>query len=256
MQWEPCNFQPFNCAFAGREVHDLWRFEASLFVGYHTHAVASAKYYALAIQLEDVATGNGEIAIKDLLTCNNPKSRSSLHPRADQIHVWNGMGWTKYYYHTSNTWCAENTTEETSKTVKSGDTVFFLRSTMGADGDTITLSGGVSLSKGQVVTATSPAKYFFVSYPWPTSFAIADFKNCIANIKGRTSLHPRADQVHRWNGMGWTKFYYHSTYEGFVKDGEDKVTEEVLDPGEGVFFLRSTMGVDGDALTFTKPTGL
>ena len=42
-----------------------------------------------------------------------------------------------------------------------------------------------------------------------------------------------------------------------MKDGETKVTDDKLDVGEGVFFLRSQMGANsGDTLTFTKPEGL
>lgn len=219
-------------------------------------------YYAIAIQFEDVGSGTPrEIAIKDLLTCNAPKGRGDLHDWADQIHVWTGGSWQKFFYHTSGVWYEENGIEETQKTVKSGDTVFFRRSDRGnKSGDTITISGAISLTTPQVVTSLANSTYYFVSYPWPVKFAIADFKNCVNDNKGRTSLHDWADQVHRWNGAGWTKYFYNSTagIEGYcIESDTTKVTDHCLNVGEGVFFRRSDRGnKSGDTLTFTKPAGL
>ena len=226
-------------------------------VGYNSIAnVAPGRYYPLAIQFTDVGSTQ-EIAIKDILVCSNPKSRPALHSWADMIHVWNGMGWVKYFYSTSNTWCLENTTEETKATVKSGDTVFFVRSARGnATGDSITLSGAVTIAAQPITTSLASGKYYFLSYPWPVQFAIADFKECLSNPIGRPSLHPWADQIHRWDGMGWQKYYYDSNKLGFVKDGESDVTTEKLNVGEGVFFVRSARGLAGDTITFTKPEGL
>ena len=230
---------------------------ASYFVGYNTIAnVAPGRYYPLAIQFTDVGSTQ-EIAIKDILVCSNPKSRPALHSWADMIHVWNGMGWVKYFYSTSNTWCLENTTEETKATVKSGDTVFFVRSARGnASGDSITLSGSVTIAAQPITTSLVSGKYYFLSYPWPVEFAIADFNKCLNNPVGRPSLHPWADQIHRWDGMGWQKYYYNSSKLGFVKDKEENVTTDKLNVGEGVFFVRSARGVAGDTLTFTAPEGL
>ena len=226
-------------------------------VGYTTVEVAKNKYHALGIQLTDVSASDFTISIQDLVKGSNPKGWSSLNARADQIHVWNGMAWTKYFYHnTLLKFVKSGETEASTDTLKNGDTVFFLRSSMGAVGDTITLSGGVNLSTTPASVAVAKNKYVFMSYPWPVEFAIADFKNVSSNPKGWTSLNARADQVHRWTGMAWEKYYYNSTAGGYVKNGESEITTDKLEVGEGVFFLRSSMGATGDTITFTKPAGL
>ena len=216
-----------------------------------------SKFYALAIQFEDVAANDGTVAIVNLLTCSNPQGRPSLHAWADQIHVWTGMAWQKYFYNSDiKTWSKDGASDATTDSVKAGDTVFFVRSSRGAAGDTITLSGGVHLATAPMSIDVVKSKYYFVSYPWPVAFGVASFKECLSNPIGRPSLHAWADQVHRWTGMAWSKYYYNSDLKGFVKDGESSITTDKLEPGEGCFFVRSARGVDGDTLTFTKPEGL
>ena len=162
-----------------------------------------------------------------------------------------------YYSSTLNTWVRDGETAETSATVSNGETVFFLRSSAGANsGDTITLSGEVNLIEPSQVVSVTRGGYHFVTYPWPVQFAVNGFLAASSNAKGWTSLNARADQVHLWSGSAWVKYYYSTTYNGYVKDGEAKVTEDKLDFGEGVFFVRSSAGANGDKLTFTKPEGL
>lgn len=230
-----------------------------LSVGYQTVPVKRMAYTALGIQFKETGVADKTIAIKDLLKATPAKGWTSLNPRADQIHKWTGSAWMKFYYSsTLNTWIKDGEVAETTETVSNGDTVFFLRSSAGANsGDTITVSGEVNVIEPSHVVSVTRMKYHFISYPWPVQFAVNGFLAASSNAKGWTSLNPRADQVHRWTGNAWSKYYYSTTYSGYVKDGETAVTEDKLDVGEGVFFLRSSAGANsGDTITFTKPEGL
>lgn len=204
-----------------------------------------------------MSSSDATVSIQKLFTSSNPKGWTSLHVRADQIHRWTGMAWSKYYYSsTLNAWVKDGESEATTDAVANGETFFFLRSAQGVAGDTINLSGEVNVVKNSETVEVTKNKYHFIAYPWPTQFAVKDFLSASSNPKGWTSLHVRADQVHRWSGMAWVKYYYNSTIGGYVKDGESAITEDKLDVGEGVFFLRSAQGATGDTITFTKPSGL
>lgn len=86
-----------------------------------------------------------------------------------------------------------------------------------------------------------------------TSIAIKDLLK-VDTPYGMTALNGAADQIHVWTGMAWDKYFYHSNLKGFVKSGENAITTDVIEPGEGFFFLRSMRG--NGTLTFTKPVGL
>ena len=257
MQGFYCIYPPIYSTKSNRATQNFNGNSASHFVGYQTVPVTKNKYHALAVQFRDVAASDGTVAVKDLFTSSNPKGWTSLNPRADQIHLWTGMAWQKYYFNSTLTaWVKDGESEETTDTVSNGDTFFFLRSMQGVNGDTITLSGSVTTVEPSSEVVVTKNKYHFIAYPWPVEFAVADFMKASSNPKGGTSLNPRADQVHRWTGMAWEKYYYNTTVGGYVKEGESEVTTAKLGVGEGVFFLRSMQGATGDKITFVKPAGL
>lgn len=209
-----------------------------------------SKFVALGVQFKDVASTDGTIPVKDLLKVNTPYGRTAIGGLADQIHVWTGMAWQKYYYNSTITnWAKEGTTTLTDDVVKHGDTVFFIRSSRG-DG-VVTLAGELAPLTAKMQYSLTKSKYHFVAYPWPVSFKIKDFLGCIDKPYGRTAIGGLADQVHVWTGMNWAKYYYNTTAGGFVKEGETTITEDAIEAGQGVFFLRSSRG-DG-VLTFDGP---
>ena len=226
-------------------------------VGYQTFTVAKNKYYALAVQFKDVKSSTTTMPIQNLITSSNPKGYTKLHSRADQIHVWTGMAWAKYYLNSNlNKFVKDGESVATEDTVKNGDTVFFLRSAQGGTADSITLPGEVNVVQSSVTVEVTKNKFHFISCPWPVDISVNDFKDFSSNPKGYTKLHSRADQVHRWTGMAWKKYYLNSNLNGYVLDGETAVTTDKIEAGEGVFFLRSAQGAVGDTITFAKPAGL
>ena len=226
-------------------------------VGYQTMPVTKSKYHAFAVQFKDVSKTDAEVAIQDLLTCSNPQGGTRVVTTVDQIHLWDGMGWIKYFYSNSlSKWVKDGEQDATTDTVKNGDTFFFLRSSKGKAGDTVTLNGEVNTVQASKEVEVTKSKYHFVAYPWPVQFEVNGFLAASSNPQGGTRVVTTVDQVHRWDGMGWIKYYYNTTLGGYVKDGESEITKDKLDAGEGVFFLRSSKGKAGDKLSFTKPAGL
>ena len=222
-----------------------------------TMPVTKSKFHALAVQFKDVSKANTEIAIQDLLTCSNPQGGSGTVGTVDQIHLWTGMAWSKYFYSkTLSKWVKENETEATLDTVKNGDTFFFLRSSKGKTGDTVTLNGEVNPIEPTEGVVVTKSKFHFIAYPWPVEFPVNGFYAASSNPQGGSGTVGTVDQVHRWTGMEWSKYYLNKTLDGYVKDGESEITKDKLAVGEGVFFLRSSKGKTGDTIKFTKPAGL
>ena len=257
MQGFHCIYPPIYSTKSDRAAVNFKGISTSHLVGYQTQEVTKGKYHAFAVQFKDVSKANAEIAIQDLFTSSNPQGGTRVAGTVDQIHLWDGMGWVKYYFDsTLKQWVKDGETDPTKETVKNGDTFFFLRSTKGKTGDTISLSGEVNVVQASQDVEVTKGKYHFISYPWPVQFAVNDFLAASTNPQGGTRVAGTVDQVHRWDGMGWVKYYYDTTRGGYVKDGESEITTDKLDAGEGIFFLRSTKGKAGDKITFTKPAGL
>ena len=107
-------------------------------------AVTKSKYIALGIQFTGVNADNRTIAIKDLLKVDTPWGRPTINAMADQIHLWTGMAWKKYFYNSDiNSWSESGQSTETADTVQNGDTVFFLRSSRGNGTLTFTKPSGL-----------------------------------------------------------------------------------------------------------------
>ena len=218
--------------------------------------VSKNQFHAFAVQFKDVGRADAEISVQDLLTCDDPQPGTRVINTADQIHLWNGSAWVKYYLSsafTPNKWVKDGESDPTTDTVKNGDTFFFRRSSKKIAN--VTLNGevnpvvpteeGINLAKNG---------FYFVCYPWPIEFPVTSFKDATSDPQGGTRVINTADQVHRWTGNAWSKYYLDSNLGGYVKDGETAVTTDKLRVGEGVFFRRSSKKVG--TLKFTKPSGL
>ena len=163
------------------------------------------------------------------------------------------MAWSKYYYNTTlSAWVKDGETDPSEDIVSGGETVFFRRASKGAG--TLNISGEVDVQTPSESVEVSANKFAFIAYPWPVKFPVTGFVDACSKPWSGTKLLNTVDQVHRWTGMAWSKYYYNSTLGGYVKDGENELTKDEIEPGEGVFFRRSSKGAC--TLTFTKPEGL
>ena len=234
-------------------------------VGYQTITVAPGTTTGLAVQFS--STDGSEIKIKDLVTVNNPKGGGSIGAATDQIWTYDGYNWTKYYYYSGrgvSKWLKTpvvnaGTDAETEDIIANGQSFFFIRSTSGAAGDTVTLSGAVvPLAEARTISV-APGTTTAMAYPWPEGFKIKNFNTFNSNPKGGGSIGAATDQIWTYDGYNWTKYYYYSgrgvskwLKTPVVNAGTDAETEDEIVAGQAFFFIRSTSGAAGDVISFTR----
>ena len=138
MQGFHCIYPPIYSTKSDRKTHNFKGNSASHFVGYNTIAVPADQLYAYGVQFTEVS-GITELAIKDLLTVDKPKGAAKIGDNADQMWVWSGSSWKKYFYSSGRGskvtgWCAEdNVVEITPDKIGVGQGFFFRRASS-ADG--------------------------------------------------------------------------------------------------------------------------
>ena len=232
-------------------------------VGYQTITVAPGSTTGLAVQFEKVSGGN--ISIKDLVQSNNPKGAASIGGTADQIWTYDGFSWTKYYFYSARgvtKWLKTPVTNaatdaETTDEIGNGESFFFVRSSSGAAGNTVTLSGEVVPLSSTREISVAPGSTTAMAYPWPEGFKIKNFNNFNANPKGAASIGGTADQIWTYDGYSWTKYYFYSA-RGVTKwlktpvtnAATDTETEDTIAAGQAFFFIRSSSGAAADKISF------
>ena len=231
--------------------------ESANIVGYSTvSGIGASQYVALGTIFENVAGGN--IAVKDVVTGNLVGAGSIGN--ADQIWRWNTAtsAWTKYFYYSSRgvtQWRKSGETAETTDTIPTGETFFFLRAGGAADA-TLTLAGGVKDLTGTSSFTVSASQLAFASNPWPIAINIKDFSNYYTSgsAVGAGSIG-NADQIWLWNtsSSAWTKYFYYSSRgtTQWRKSGESAETTDTIPAGVGFFFQRAGGAADA-TVTFSN----
>ena len=219
----------------------------------------------LGVQFKDIATAS--IKIKDLVKVSNPKGGGSIGGTTDQIWTYDGYEWTKYFYYDARgvkKWLktpvsAPATAPETEDTIGNGQSFFFVRSSSGVAGDTVTLSGEVVALASKPAYTVAPKSTTAMAYPWPQSFKIKDFNQFNANPKGGGSIGGTTDQIWTYDGYEWTKYFFYDA-RGVKKWLKTPVsapataleTEDEIAVGQAFFFVRSSAGSAGDQIVFKQ----
>ena len=234
-------------------------------VGYQTITVAPGTTTGLAVQFS--STDGGEIKIKDLVAGSNVKGGGGIGGTVDQIWTYDGFNWTKYFFYSGRgvtKWLRTPVVKasedpETEDTIANGQSFFFIRSTSGAVGDTVTLSGAVVPLAETRSIAVAPGTTTAMAYPWPEGFKIKNFNSFNSNPKGGGGIGGTVDQIWTYDGFNWTKYFYYSG-RGVTKwlktpvtnASTDVETEDEIAAGQAFFFIRSTSGSTGDTISFTR----
>ena len=233
--------------------------ESANTVGYDTATAPKNSFIAVGVQFVDPLTDAVRtVAISNLVETTNPRTGNAMNNNVDQIHVWTGNAWRKYYNKTGVGYVlngAADTSKATSDTVSVGDCVFFRKGNH-KDGGEAKICGAIY--SGDTVEYSLPKNAFtFVAYPWPVDFSIAKFAEIISNPRAGAAMNNNVDQIHVWTGNAWRK-YYNKNGVGYVENGAadtSKATEDSIEPGVGVF-IRKGNHKDGGTVTFTKPAFL
>ena len=235
-------------------------------VGYKQINVAAGTMVGMGVQFSDTTTEN-TIAVKDLVSIPeaDQKGSNGFGATADQIWMWDvsNTTWKKYFFRKQGTrvigWCKQGETAVTEDTLADGDGFFFVRPT--GSGALVTLNGAVNCKDPSVPVSVAAGTMTFMTYPWPLSYAIADFVDNIptADQKGSNGFGATADQIWTWDvaNTAWKKYFFRkqgTKVIGWCKQGETAVTADTIDPGTCFFFVRPTGS--GTTITFTKPAGL
>lgn len=225
--------------------------ESQNIVGYDSKALTKGTFYALGTQFEKVQDPTAVFAISNLVVTINPKTGITLNNNVDQIHVWTGSSWAKYYHYTGVGYVKDGETTETTDTLTFGTGFFFRKGNDLTKNGSSSFSGQVSQSN-QVTRTLTKGTFVFMTNPWPSPLGIAQFKNSITNPKTGVTLNNNVDQVHLWTGSSWTK-YFNYTAVGYVKDGETTETTDVIPLGMGFFIRKGNDLTKNGVLTLTSP---
>lgn len=243
-----------NPFLATHGIRAFLRFQTSS--AYQTVPVAKNSMTALGIQFNEVGSQDKEIPVKSLLSVDVPKPGTGANNLTDQIHVWTGAAWKKYYNQRNVGWvCVDQAdkTVETEDTVKVGDGVFFRRP--GSATANITLSGEVCVNDATMGVDVAKNSMTFFAYPWPTSIAISNFYNYVSVPKSGTGANNLTDQVHVWGGAAWKKYFHSRSLGGYASaDDTTKLTEDKIESATCFFFRRP--GSATATITFPRPEGL
>ena len=256
MQGFYCIYPPIYSTKSDRKTHNFKGNSASDFVGYQTVAVAKSSMTALGLQFKDVGALNKEVPIKSLLTVDVPKPGTGANNLTDQIHVWTGSNWKKYYNQRNVGWVSvdqEDKTVETTDTVKVGDGIFFKRP--GSAAANLTVSGEVIVQDATIPVEVAKSSMTFLAYPWPTELEISTFYNCVSVPKSGTGANNLTDQIHVWTGSNWKKYFHSKSLGGYAAaDNTTVLTTDKITAGTCFFFKRP--GSATATITFAKPEGL
>ena len=219
----------------------------------------------MAVQFKDVATGS--IKIKDLVKVSTPKGGGTIGGTVDQIWTYDGNTWTKYFYYDARgvkKWLKTPVTTpatalETEDTINNGQSFFFVRSSSGAVGDTVTLAGEVVALADKPEYPVTAGSTTAMAYLWPMAFKIKNFNQFNANPKGGGTIGGTVDQIWTYDGNTWTKYFYYDA-RGVKKWLKTPVstpataleTEDEIAVGQAFFFVRSSSGAAGDKITFKQ----
>jgi len=225
--------------------------ESANIVGYETKTLTKATFYAIGNQFQKVQDPTAVYAISNLVVTVNPKTGTSLNNNVDQIHVWGGSSWVKYYNYTGVGYVKDGQITETTDTLPPGAGYFFRKGNDLTKNGSATFSGQVSQSN-QVVRTITKATFVFMTNPWPSTLSIAAFTTALTNPKTGTTLNNNVDQVHLWTGSSWTK-YYNYTGVGYVKDGQITETTDMIPVGAGFFIRKGNDLTKNGVLTLNSP---
>ena len=243
-------------------------------MGYNTITVAPGATVAMGVQFETV--DQKEIPIKNLVSIPLADQKygasTSKSDAGDNIWVYNGASWTKYYAYkgkgmTSGRWCVVGDTTYAeipdTLTLKAGQSFFFVRPSTATSNVDITLSGGVKALNTPLEYSIAPGATVAMTFPWPVAMKVKEFgKYMVAADRkygASTSKSDAGDNIWVYNGASWTKYY---AYKGKgMTDGRwcvvgDTTYEEigdniVINPGQGFYFVRPSTATANTTITFS-----
>ena len=213
----------------------------SSIVGYTTQAVGANKYAMIGVQFEGISNSDGEIAINDFITgdfaATDYDDQDEFLDTATEIQVWEGSGYTHYYYLNAHGdyatgWC-DDWGDYTEDTLLPGTAVWFWAKTGACN---VTTPGQV-FSEDDTEITCKEAKYTMVANFMPVELDLNNsdqvtFDGLIGtDYDDMDEFLETASEIQLWEGSGYTHYYYlnaHSDYAtGWCDDWGDYLTDTI-----------------------------
>lgn len=171
-------------------------------------------------QFKTTGSSTDKIAINDLVKLTNvtPGTFSTRNTTAPHIQVWNGTGYTHFFYISDATGgdasgCWARTKAKATETIDLGKGFWFSAPVV-EDGAVATFAGEVKSDANTKEIAIGDTEFVIVGNPFPTdlTFEMMTTKDLVpATFSARNTDAPHM-QV--WNGTGYTHYFYISDATG------------------------------------------
>lgn len=188
--------------------------ESANTVGYNTTSVAADSWYMIATQFKGIGQVTDVIPVNQLCTVKGIDATTfSTRNDGAQIQVYNGVGYTIYYYisdarnATGPCWTSSNRALADTVTIPLG-TAFWLKTpaTVGADAS-ITVAGEVKTDATTVTTPVGASEWTQVANPFPTDLTLGMITTTGLTAQPFANRNSGA-QIQVYNGVGYTIYYY------------------------------------------------
>ncbi len=166
--------------------------------------------------------------------------QNSLEALADNLYLWNGTGWTPYWYSSSlETWTSNGFTSSNNDVVFPDDGIFVIRRS--TDALSLVFTGSVP-TQNQLTRI--PAGSSFIGSKYPVDAKLKDMG--LLNLPGWNSdaLETNADTLYLWNSAAsaWVTFWHSDTLGFWTSNGFTSADDDVIPGNSALFVLKNSSG--------------
>ena len=232
---------------------------SSSVVGYTTSDLQNGgKFTTFMVPFNNVADEDAGVDLADLTIANYRTGVAG--PQADQVWLWTGTGWDKYFKNTTGVWRQAAGTKTFAQNypdgLAQGSAIYFKSFANDSSEKSVTTAGAVEMDDEVEVPLATSGRFAFVGNPYPVAWNLADSTQFeITNY--RTGVAgPQADQIWVWTGTGWDKYFKNTTGVWRQAAGTKTFAQNYpngLDVGAGVYFKSFANDSAEKKVVFSKP---
>ena len=189
-------------------------------VGYNTISIAANSWYLIGTQFKDVTSETDAIPINKLCSVNGVEAGTFANRNdALQMQVYNGTGYTTYYYISDATGatgpCWTNTRRALADTVTLPlGSAFWMKTPVTVqDGANVLVAGGVKMDATTKDVSVGASEWTQVANPFPVELTLGSLTTS-GLTAGTFANRNNAPQIQVYNGVGYTTYYYISDATG------------------------------------------
>ena len=223
-------------------------------------------FTTFGVPFNKIGTTDG-LKLTDLQIENLTKASRTLGVNADQIWVWSGTVWQKYFFSTTDSkWIQVTGTrspfvEDYKNGLPAGGALYFKSFKNAAVQKVVTGSGEVESDSSVEYPLNMGGAFTYVGNPYPTRLDINNTDQFeITNLtKASRTLGVNADQIWVWSGTVWVKYFFSTgaTDQQFIQvtGSRSPFAEDYKDglkPGEGLYIKTFKNAANQKSVIFKK----